>query len=617
MHNKKNKLSKKNNIAVNHDEWVDKPKDTKSTLKRLMRELGNQKYRLVLIVISTFISCLLLVLLPVLMGKGIDIIIATVKEFGLSSEGFKQLMNTLLSPVLSLVIVSLLCCIAAFTQQRLMASVGEILVLNLRKQISEKLTKLPLNFFDTHKTGDLLSRTTDDLEKVAEVMQTGTIQLISSFFSIIVTLIVMLILNPLLTLIALSSLAISCIATTFISKVAERSFAQNQKTIGELNAKIEEFFSGNVVIKTFNKQEDSIREVSQLNQNQYKAHKKAQFVNYAIYPSIRFLSQLGFIATAVYGGFLVVAGQMTIGTIQAMLQYINQLSEPTTTASYVINSLQGALAATERVFEILDEEEQLADSVDAVDAPNDAESICFEHVKFGYSKDKILMNDISLDIRPNETVAIVGPTGAGKTTLVNLLMRFYELNGGKISISGIDIKNIKRGQLCRMIGIVLQDSWLFQGTVADNIAYGKMNATRAEIVAAATAARCDHFIRTLPSGYDTIISSENSSISQGQMQLLTIARAILASPAIMILDEATSSVDTRTEMEIQKAMNDIMQNKTSFVIAHRLSTIKSADLILVMKNGTIIEKGTHTELLSAPTFYADLYNSQFVKGTEI
>lgn len=617
-YNKKlvNPPKQKKSVSFDAD-MIDKPKDTKATFKRLMHEFARQKFRLIMIVVCTFISSLLLVTMPILMGRGIDIIIATIKKFGMSVAGLNHLMTSLSLPVIGLVIVALLSCIMAFIQQYLMATVGEVLVLDLRKHISEKITKLPLQFFDTHKTGDFISRTTDDLEKVAEVVQTGAIQLISAFFNIVITITVMLILNPLLTLIALSSLLLASVATVFFSKQSEKSFADNQKTLGELNAKVEEFYTGNLIIKTFNKQQDSIDEIAQLNNSQYRAHKKAQFINYAIYPSIRFLTQIGFIVTAIVGGLFVVGGQMTIGTIQAMLQYINQISEPTTQATYVVNSLQAALAGAERVFEILDEKEQLPDTQDALDAPITAGKVCFDHVKFGYNPDKILMNDISLAVEPNKTVAIVGPTGAGKTTLVNLLMRFYELNGGQITINGVNIKDIKRGQLCRMIGIVLQDTWLFEGSVADNIAYGKMNATREEIVAASTAARCDHFIRTLPEGYDTIISSEASAISQGQMQLLTIARAMLASPAIMILDEATSSVDTRTEMEIQKAMNEIMKNKTSFVIAHRLSTIKSADLILVMKNGTIIEKGTHLELLSGDTFYANLYNSQFAKGSSI
>lgn len=607
--------NKKNPLLM--DEWVDKPKNTKATFKRLMHELVQQKARLILIIITTLLSCVLLVAIPIIVGMGIDRIVDTVKTFGINAAGMSQILRVLVFPVIALVVVALLSCLMAFIQQRLMASVGETLVLRLRMHISSKLTKLPLQFFDTHKTGDLLSRTTDDLEKVAEVMQTGAIQLLSALINITITIIVMLVLNPLLTLVAIAAIVVASLATKWISKKAEKSFAENQKTIGELNAKVEEFYTGNVIIKTFNKQQDSMREISILNKNQYKAHKKAQFINYAIYPFIRFLNQIGFIATAILGGFMVVNGKMTIGTIQAMLQYVNQISEPTTQASYVINSLQAALAGAERVFEILDNPEEIADCGESSNLPAISGKVCFDHVRFGYSADKILMNDVSLTVRPNQTVAIVGPTGAGKTTLINLLMRFYEISGGEITVDGVNIKDYSRGQLRRMVGIVLQDTWLFRGTVAQNIAYGKMNATRQEIVASAVAARCDHFIRTLPQGYDTVISSEAAAISQGQMQLLTIARAMLANPTIMILDEATSSVDTRTEMEIQKAMNHIMQNKTSFVIAHRLSTIKSADLILVMKNGTIIEKGTHAQLLAADTFYADLYNSQFAKGTAI
>lgn len=338
---------------------------------------------------------------------------------------------------------------------------------------------------------------------------------------------------------------------------------------------------------------------------------------FAIYPAIRFLTQLGFVVTAIIGSIFVVNGSMTIGTIQAFLQYVNQISDPITQSSYFLNSFQAALASAERVFEFLDEEEESPDTTSPKYITSPKGAVTFEHVRFGYRSDAILMQDVSISVRPNEMVAIVGPTGAGKTTLINLLMRFYELNGGRILIDGTDIKDLPKRELRKMVGIVLQDTWLFKGTIADNIAYGKMDATCEEIIKAAKAARCDYFIRTLEQGYDTIISSEDGSISQGQIQLLTIARAMLADPALMILDEATSSVDTRTEVEVQKAMAEIMKGKTSFVIAHRLSTIKSADVILVMKNGTIIEKGTHEELLAQDTFYADLYHSQFANGTVV
>lgn len=357
--------------------------------------------------------------------------------------------------------------------------------------------------------------------------------------------------------------------------------------------------------------------VKAISQRQYEANKKAQFVMFAIYPVIRFLTQLGFVMTAIVGGILVVNNTMTIGIVQAFLQYVNQISEPITQASYFLNSFQSAMASAERVFDVLDEEEERPDHSTLQELPKTRGAVTFEEVQFGYIPEKMLMKGVSLSVKPNEMVAIVGPTGAGKTTLVNLLMRFYELNGGRILIDDTDIQELSKSQLRKIVGMVLQDTWLFNGTIAENIAYGKMDATREEIVAAATASRCDHFIRTLPQGYDTVIAGEDGSLSQGEMQLLTIARVMLVNPTLLILDEATSSVDTRTEVAIQNAMAKIMEGKTSFVIAHRLSTIKSADMILVMKDGDIIEKGTHKGLLAGETFYRQMYESQFAGAPEV
>lgn len=455
-----------------------------------------------------------------------------------------------------------------------------------------------------------MSRISNDLEKVSEVLQVGLMQFISSAFTILITAVAMLLLSPGLSLLVLVSVVISTVATKFVSDLSQRYFAENQAVVGELNGKVEELYTGNRIIKVFNQQSEAIDAVLELSNQQFEANRKAQFANFAIYPAIRVINQLGFVATALMGGYLVLQGQISLGIIQAFLQYENQISEPITQASYVITSLQAAIAGAERVFILLDEEEEPADTTSSnLPAPNG--HVSFRNVKFGYSEDKILMNNLNLEVRPNEMIAIVGPTGGGKTTLINLLMRFYDLNGGTISIDGMNITKMPRGELRRRIGMVLQDTWLFEGTIAENIAYGKMDASPEEIQRAARAARCDHFIRTLPNGYDTVISSEASNISQGQMQLLTIARAMLTNPSFMILDEATSSVDTRTEVEIQKAMADLMKDKTSFVIAHRLSTIKNADLILVVKDGDIIERGTHNDLIMQEGFYASLYNSQF------
>ncbi|EOT36063.1 ABC transporter ATP-binding protein/permease [Enterococcus durans] len=377
-----------------------------------------------------------------------------------------------------------------------------------------------------------------------------------------------------------------------------------------MNNKMEEYLAGNLVIKTFNQQDQAIESIRKINQTHYQAFKKAQFMNFAIYPVIRLMNQLAFIVSAILGGSLVLSGGITLGLLQAYLQYINQISEPISTASYVINAIQSAMAAIDRIFEIMDEPNELPDSQEQhLSSPKGA--IEFKEVRFGYTPDKQLMENVTISVKPKQTIAIVGPTGAGKTTLVNLLMRFYELTKGKIEFDQIDITKLSRNELRKHFGMVLQHTWLFEGTVAENIAYGKRQATRAQIVHAAEIAQCDHFIRTLPNGYDTIISSENGTLSQGQQQLLTIARVVLADPAVVILDEATSSVDTRTEALIQQAMSALTENRTSFVIAHRLFTIENADLILVMENGDIVEQGTHTELLSKPTLYASLYNSQF------
>ncbi|WP_101696301.1 ABC transporter ATP-binding protein [Clostridium minihomine] len=594
-------------------EITDLPKDTKGAVKRLFGLLLNQKGALVVILIATLGNIGLYASTPLILGKAIDQLIWGIQREGLGG-GFPMLAEFLAFPLLLLLAAYVFSSCFSFLQEYTMAAVGENLVLSLRQKMSEKITKLPLRYYDSHKTGELLSRVTNDLDRVAEVLKTGSLQFVNAVFNISISAIIMMTQSVGLTVLILFAMSVSLLATKWISGKNLTAATANQTVLGELNGKIEEYFTGNLIIKSFNQQQKVQQEFQEVNERQYAANKKAQFVMFAIYPAIRFLTQLGFVVTAIVGSILVVTGRMTIGTIQAFLQYVNQISDPITQSSYFLNSLQSALASAERVFEFLDEEEELPDTADPQSIPAPKGAVEFQNVKFGYEPDAIFMQDVSFSVKPNEMVAIVGPTGAGKTTLVNLLMRFYELNGGKILIDGTDIKKLPKSDLRRMVGMVLQDTWLFQGTIAQNIAYGKMDATREEIIQAAKAARCDHFIRTLAQGYDTVISSEDSSISQGQMQLLTIARAMLADPSLMILDEATSSVDTRTEVEVQKAMARIMKGKTSFVIAHRLSTIKSADMILVMKNGTIIEKGTHQELLAGDTFYADLYYSQFANG---
>ena len=593
----------------------DIPQNTKKTIKRLMRRLKTQNKKLIFVGISALFSSASYAIMPLIVGSAINNLVNAIRNFDGSVSVLSMVTNALAMPVLMLVLTSIISSFLSYVQQYIISSIGENLTLSLRKEISKKLNRLPLKYFDSHKTGDIMSRVTNDLEKVSLVMQVGFMQFISSCFTIVLTIISILILNQKLSLLIFIFLGISAIATNYVSSLSQRYYAENYAAMGDLSGKIEEVYSGNRIIKVFNKQEDIIEEVTELNKKQFEANRRAQFVDFAIYPTIRFLSQLGFVATAIVGGIMTLNGQISLGGIQAFLQYVNQVSEPVTQASYVIMSLQSAIAGAERVFDLLDEEEEISDNkineFSFNEHPISKGKVDFKNVKFGYTAEKTLIKDLNLEVKPNEMVAIVGPTGGGKTTLINLIMRFYELNGGTISIDGINIKDIPRNTLRRQIGMVLQDTWLFEGTIAENIAYGRMDATREEIIAAAKAASCDHFIRTLEHGYDTVISSETSNVSQGQMQLLTIARAMLTNPTIMILDEATSSVDTRTEVEIQKALSRLMKDKTSFVIAHRLSTIQNADMILVVKDGDIVERGNHENLLAQNGFYASLYYSQF------
>ena len=593
----------------------DIPKNTKKTIRRLMETLKTQNKKLIIVGVLALLSSIFYAVIPLMVGVAINNLVNAINSFDKSVSVLSMVAQALAMPVLMLVLISIVNSFLTYIQQYIISSVGENLTLSLRKDISKKINKLPLKYFDSHKKGDVMSRVTTDLEKVSLVMQVGFMQFISSCFTIIFTIISMLILNLKLSLLIFIFIGISAIATNYVSSLSQRYYAYNFDAMGELSGKIEEVYSGNPIVKIFNQQENVIQEVTELNKKQFEANRKAQFIDFAIYPTIRLLNQLGFIATAIVGGIMTLNGQISLGGIQAFLQYVNQVSEPVTQASYVIMSLQSAIAGAERVFELLDEEEEVADNkLNEFSFDKNLISkgkVDFKNVKIGYTDEKTLIKNLNLEVKPNEMVAIVGPTGGGKTTLINLIMRFYELNGGAISIDGVNINEIPRNILRRQIGMVLQDTWLFEGTIAENIAYGKMDATREEIIAAAKAACCDHFIRTLEHGYDTVISSETSNVSQGQMQLLTIARAMLTNPTVMILDEATSSVDTRTEVEIQKALSRLMKDKTSFVIAHRLSTIQNADMILVVKDGDIIERGTHQSLLEQNGFYASLYYSQF------
>ena len=597
--------------SLGDDMSAERAKKVKGTAFRLFKKLMEQKWKLLIIVLSIIISSFFNILSPKVMGIAINEIFDGVKNAVANGQTFQVNPETMGAVLLGLLGLYLLSSLFSYIQQNTMAGVSQTLTLTLRREISAKLNRLPLRYFDRHKKGEVLSRATSDLEKVADTMQESLSQLVTAFFSIAGAFVMMLLISPMLTLIALGTIFVSLIVAALVSGRTHRYFAANQEALGQLNSSIEESFTGNIVIKAFNLEQLTVDKMKILNENLFRAGKKAMFMNYMISPIIRLINQFGYVAVAVGGALSVIRGTISIGDIQAFIQYVNQASEPVTQISYTVNSLQGAIAAAERVFRLLDEEEEIPDAVRPVriDAPKG--NVRFEHVRFGYSDDHILMEDISFDAKAGSKIAIVGPTGAGKTTLVNLLMRFYELQGGRITIDGADISKMTRSHLRSLMGMVLQDTWLFGGSIRDNIAYGKENATDEEVYKAAKAARADHFIRTMPDGYSTVLSDEIASLSQGQRQLLTIARAILADPAILILDEATSSVDTRTELEIQKAMDALMKGRTSFIIAHRLSTVRDADHILVMKDGTIIEQGNHDELMKLGKFYADLYNSQF------
>ncbi|MCC0650272.1 ABC transporter ATP-binding protein [Clostridioides sp. ZZV15-6598] len=590
---------------------AEKAKDTKRTTKRLLKYMSKQKFKILTIFIAVLISSALTVLAPMIMGKAIDQLFNGIKTAVQTGTKFSVNFSTMGGIISVLLSLYLLSSVFIYIQQYIMAGVAQNLVLSMREDLSDKLNKLPLKYYDSHKKGETLSIVTNDLEKVADSLQEGLMQLITAVVTVIGSIVMMINISISLTIVSAITLGVSLCITIVIAGKSQKRFSENQKALGELNSNIEEMFTGQVVVKAFSKEEDTIKNFKIVNQNLYNASRKAQFSSYSISPIIRFVNQIGYVVIAVVGGIFAANGTMTLGSIQAFIQYVNQSSEPTTEISYITNMLQAAIASAERVFGVMDEIEEVKDKEPSKVINIPKGKVEFEHVKFGYSDDSILMKDINIKLNAGDKIAIVGPTGAGKTTLVNLLMRFYEIQEGRITIDGIDIKDLKRGELRTMFGMVLQDTWLFNGSIKENIAYSKSDATMEDVVRAAKAARVDHFIRTLPQGYDTILTEDASNLSQGQKQLLTIARAILSDPSVLILDEATSSVDTRTEVEIQKAMNNLMRGRTSFVIAHRLSTIRDADLILVMKEGTIIEQGNHKELLDNKGFYEELYNSQF------
>lgn len=593
------------------DTEVFEAKHMKKTILRFIRSMGKQKWRLTVVFICIAFYTYFTVMAPLYSADVVDLIWNQMKEAMHTGQHFQITWEFGGRQLFSLLLMFLACGIFYSLQSFLMASFAEKLNLQLRGEISEKLNRLPLSYFDRQQPGAIMSRATNDLEKMSEALQTGLLRLFMAVGTILGSLSIMAYFDGFLTAVFLFFTAISLLAAKAASQKTLRYAARRQDCTGKLNSLIEESYSGRMLIKAFNREEESLAQIRQAAVELADASEKTDWIINAINPGIRVINRFGQVAVAVLGGVMLLKGHLTPGRFQAFFQYANQAGEPITELSYMINSLQSALASVERVYELLDEEEILPDPEHPACLPAPKGHVDFSHIRFGYTPERTLMSDISFSVKEGQKIAIVGATGAGKTTLINLLMRFYEIGGGTILLDGVDTRSLSRAGLRQAFGMVLQDTWLFEGTIAENIAYGKPDASREEIIAAAKAARADFFIRTLPKGYDTVLGSDAETISAGQRQLLTIARVMLCDPAILILDEATSSVDTRTEMEISLAMNTLMKGRTSFVIAHRLSTIVDADLILVMQNGTIIEQGNHKRLLESGGAYAELYNSQF------
>jgi len=519
--------------------------------------------------------------------------------------------------LLFLLVLYLFSSLCLYVMGYIMSGVSQKTVYRMRNDVKEKLDRLPLKYFDQHSHGDILSRVTNDMDNIATTLQQSLTQLVTSLVTVVGIIIMMLTISPVMTLIALVTLPASGVLAALIAKKAQPFYVGQQKYLGEMNGHVEEMFGGHKIVTAFGHQEDSIAKFREINERLYGVGWKAQFMSGLIFPALNMVTNIGYVLVTVVGGILVAKRVIEVGDIQAFIQYNQQFTQPILQVSNIANILQSTIASAERVFEVLDEPEEIPDREDARVIPFPQGQIKFEHIRFGYKDDAPLMEDIDLDVPKGETIAVVGPTGAGKTTLVNLIMRFYDAQGGRITIDGVDVRDMRRADLRRLFGMVLQDTWLFNGTIRENIAYGREGATEEEIRSAAGAAYCDHFIRTLPEGYGTVLNEDASNISQGQRQLLTIARAFLADPPMLILDEATSNVDTRTEVLIRRAMAKLMEHRTSFVIAHRLSTIRDAKLILVMNHGAIIEQGNHEELLARGGFYADLYNSQFTGAYDL
>lgn len=587
----------------------DKPKNFRKSLGKLFKYMGRYKYAIFAVMVMAAISTVFSVAGPKVMGKA-----TTELANGLMKKvnGTGGIDFTLIGKILLITLALYVTSVAfSFIQGWIMTGITQKLAYRMRREISEKIDRMPMKYFESRPYGDVLSRITNDVDTLGTGLNQSFTMIITSFATIIGTIVMMLTISPLMTLITFCILPVSAVLLGTVIKMSQSYFSTQQKYLGKINGMVEENYSGQLVIKAFNKEAETIETFDETNEVLYKSAKKSQFLSGIMMPLMSFVGNLGYVGVALSGGFLAIKGLIGIGDIQAFIQYVRNLTEPMQQVAQVVNQVQSMTAAAERVFEFLEEEEEEA-TRDAVTINGEIlGSADFEHVRFGYKADQPVIKDFTVHVEPGQKIAIVGPTGAGKTTIVKLLMRFYDVDAGAIKLDGININNIDRRELRKNFGMVVQDTWLFKGSIMENIRYGRLDATDEEVIEAAKAAYADKFIRTLPGGYDMELNEDASNVSQGQKQLLTIARTILANKKLMILDEATSSVDTRTEVMIQKAMDKLMQGRTSFIIAHRLSTIKNADIILVMKDGDIIEQGSHEKLLEANGFYADLYNSQF------
>ncbi len=592
------------------------PKNAGKTIRRLWNSVSDQHGRLLIVIISVVFYTLLSVIAPLYSVHIVDLLWERIQAAFSEGMMFSVTWEDGGKSIAILLGIYLATGIFYIIQSFLMASFAENLSFRLRKEVSEKLNRLPLAFFDRNKPGAVLSRITNDLDKMSEAFQTGVLRLFTSIGMIVGSIIMMFRFSITLTAVFIIFMGIALYATKIVAAKTLDSALKRQEAVGKVTALVEESYSGRMIIKAFNQEKNSSERMHAAAEEVAEASQRADFMINAINPGIRMINRIGQIIIAVLGGRMLLGGSMTVGVFQAFFQYVNQSAEPLTELAFMVNSMQSSLASLERIYEILDEEEISPEPEEAEKVERASGQVDFRHVRFGYTPERIIMEDINFSVRPGQKIAIVGSTGAGKTTLINLLMRFYDINGGKILLDGKDTSKLTRKNLRENLGMVLQDTWLFEGTIAENIAYGRPEASREEIIAAAKAARVDFFVRTMPNGYDTMLSNDADNISIGQRQLLTIARVFLCDPAVLILDEATSSVDTRTEIEIGKAMKRLMKGRTSFVIAHRLSTIVDADLILLMQNGSIIEQGTHESLLKANGAYAELYNSQFAISDE-